>query len=662
MGKERWNRREAISDAPPLSVWPVADVNALSVEDAELYRARKKATEMYVAGFLLSEIEAATGIKRVRLPIFLRGCLSLSDDGRIYGFRSLIPRLRIKPYSRMAADKPKLPQAKGGKVGMLQAVLTRFPELEIELRGLILKTRKGGVIHEKKIRATDLHKIFLKRLKELGIKDTEWPFNATYRGRRSIYKYVEHVQQSNFGKAVFARQEQPARAHLAVGMGIPALISFEEPFAAVELDAHFIHAFFSVAFNTPEGTITRVLLERLWLIAMIELGSSAVLAYDVVYSSEVSADDVLRVLKKAAGERWVPMELSIPGLEYPADGGIPSGVIPECDGAIWNCLLLDGHLSHLSNAVRVVSRKRLGFSINWGPVGHFERRPNIERLFKNIEDKLFMRMPSTTGSNPGKGRAENAEEKSVIYKIDAAENEQLLDVAIAQYNATPSEGLSFISPLDYLRFYVNEKKDHFMIRHLPEDLRSNGNIIPQTIICTVRGGKESGRRPYIQLDGVHYTNPVLADAGMLIGQKLSIEFNEDDYRHVRAFLSNGAEIGMLTAQGRWGLTKHSRKTRKQIMRLVHLQILQIAEFDDPVQVYLRHLATSRKVSITQKVISPQRATAAVRVAKEADLPLEMHKAEAPTARRLPPESDEKESAIGRPLPNLTALLNRRSKK
>lgn len=39
--------------------------------------------------------------------------------------------------------------------------------------------------------------------------------------------------------------------------------------------------------------------ERIWLLALIEVVSSAILSYSIVYRSEAGADDVLNVIKKA---------------------------------------------------------------------------------------------------------------------------------------------------------------------------------------------------------------------------------------------------------------------------------------------------------------------------------------------------------------------------
>jgi hypothetical protein len=147
----------------------------------------------------------------------------------------------------------------------------------------------------------------------------------------------------------------------------------------------------------------------------------------MVYRSEVSAEDVLRVIRMAINPPE-KLELTIPGLVFPKNGGFPNEIFPECVGAAWNVLFLDGALAHLSQAIHARARKTIGFEINWGPVGHFERRPNIERLFSDISSAIFLRMPSTTGSHPHKGRAKDAQENAIRYKILAGEVEQLVAV------------------------------------------------------------------------------------------------------------------------------------------------------------------------------------------------------------------------------------------
>lgn len=622
MEHKRNTRSEMLAACPPVENWPTVALSALEVEERELFQKKCNAVKMYVEGYPVADIQKATGVWRSMLgPLTLR-CLEASSDGRIMGFRALLPYVHLKKYNRTAEVGHKFPEAQGGLSGVFRKTLDRFPDIEHKLIQIIKKERSRELTaHEKKIRAKNLHNLFLRYLKEKGVeKAHQWPFNTRYRGFRTIQKYLDERLDDEFDRTVSTREEKSARAHMAVGTGHDRLLVFEEPFDAVEIDAYSINAFLTVEFETPEGTSVDVQLERIWLIAMIETVSSAVLANSIVYRSEVSADDVLGVIRKAVNPP-ARVDLSIPGLVFPNDGGLPNEVFPQCAGAQWTATMLDGALANLSNAIHSRARKRLGFAVNWGPVGHFERRPNIERYFATISNEVFMRLPSTTGSNPSKGREEHAEQNSVKYRIRANEVEQLIAVFTAQHNATPTEGRSFNSPLDVLRHFVEKNADHFVVRQLPKQAGNSPIVIPVILSCTIRGGRSTGRRPYVEVDRARYTNPVLAEASGLIGKKLILEFDEEDWRYCKAYLENGAELGLLKAVGRWSQTKHSRKTRKAINSLVAKRIIVITKHDDPVQVFMTHLSTSsRKRNSSKPHLNPREATEANRVANESGLP------------------------------------------
>lgn len=359
MAGKRWSRGETAS-YPPTSTWPTVEASMLAPEHIEEFEAKCRAVTLYLAGALTAEIFDQTGIPRWDLPRMVKRCLELGSDGRILGFRALIPYVRVAPYVRKKEIKAKRPQQKGGHSGALGAMLARFPKIEKDLVALIRKEVKALRIHEHRIRATTLHRIFLDCIQEHGVGKAEWPFNTMYLGSRSIQRFMREVLDTNFGRGVYAREEKAARAHLAVGNGVEPLLVFDEPFDAIEIDAYLINALFSISFATPEGTETEVLLDRLWLIAALDRAATAVLASSIVYSSEVGADDVVRLIRDAVSKKWQPMELTISGLKYPATAGLPSGVIPECFGANWGCLLLDGALAHLAKSVRETARRALG--------------------------------------------------------------------------------------------------------------------------------------------------------------------------------------------------------------------------------------------------------------------------------------------------------------
>ncbi|MDY7537856.1 hypothetical protein RGU72_06250 [Undibacterium sp. 5I1] len=619
-----WSRDQAFAQAPYIETWP--DFNRLLLCDSERdeFERRVKAIKLYAHGENLREIQLKTGVDPTDLPRLAARCLMLASDGKIFGFRGLRKFSRLVPYEKRSLAGPKRREQRGGQSGSLGYLKKLFPDIEFELIAQIRQEAKYIGVPEYRIRANALHRIFI-RLVRAKIANNEyppsgWPFNTKLLGLRSIQKYMTEIVLNNFSRSVQKSGEREARAHLSVGNGKSPLLCIDEPFDAVEIDAYNIDAHCVLKFATPEGTETDLLVERLWLIAAIDRASTAVLAWRIVYRSEVASDDVLHVIRDAVGRRWEPRRLSIPGLNYPEGGGLPSGILDEAYQAVWTTTLLDGALAHLAIKVRERARRVLGFVVNWGPVGHFERRPNVERTFKEIAQGLMQRLPSTTGSNPQNGRARDAVGAALKLGIYAEHIEDLVEVFFSQHNIKPSEGISYLSPIGFLRHYLCGDSPICEARRLPVQDQKLANAFATIIGKTVRGDLINGRRPYIQIDRVHYTSPVLADNGLLIGMRLLVHIDEDDMRQVHVFLEDGSDLGILTALGRWGLTKHSRKTRLAINSLISERLLIISKLDDPVQVYLKYLGTPKKTNRkNQPQLTPRQATDASRIATEAGI-------------------------------------------
>ena len=106
-----------------------------------------------------------------------------------------------------------------------------------------------------------------------------------------------------------------------------------------------------------------------------------------------------------------------------------------------------------------------------------------------------------------------------------------------------------------------------MLNWLPEAKRRTLCLMQTPRRATVRGYLHQGQRPHINFHGVRYTNRVLASTAAFLGQELRIYYNSQDLRTVRAFGADGAEIGVLKAQGAWGEIAHDLKLRQEIVRL-----------------------------------------------------------------------------------------------
>lgn len=117
----------------------------------------------------------------------------------------------------------------------------------------------------------------------------------------------------------------------------------------------------------------------------------------------------------------------------------------------------------------------------------------------------------------------------------------------------------------------------------------------------VKGSQKNGRRPYINLDRGRYTNPTLAQSWGLIGKKLRVGIDENEFRQVEAsVVGSGAVVGTLYVQGGWSKTRHTRAMRKAINQLRYLKILAIPPDADPVAIYLHYLGAKARVEAKPK--------------------------------------------------------------
>nr|WP_246427950.1 Mu transposase C-terminal domain-containing protein [Paenibacillus phyllosphaerae] len=114
-------------------------------------------------------------------------------------------------------------------------------------------------------------------------------------------------------------------------------------------------------------------------------------------------------------------------------------------------------------------------------------------------------------------------------------------------------------------------------------------FLQTTIKRTVRGSLTSGKKPYIQFEGVEYRSDKLAHSAHLINQEVTLHVNVDDIRTIKVFLEDGSEFGYLTAAGKWSLTPHSLTTRRAINSLALRKLIHYTTWDDPIFVYTDYL-------------------------------------------------------------------------
>ncbi|MGG0124037.1 hypothetical protein [Bacillus paranthracis] len=561
-----------------LKNWPKVDITLLSKEHQEMYLKRKQAMDLYfMSERSVTDIIQQTGITYKRISYFVKRCLYPNNNGSIFGYTALIPYKRI--------DKNQFPSAPPnyidtGKAGSFTVLLNTHPQLRVFLEDMVLPKKKNEIV-EKGMMIKVLHKKFLQLCKEIGIRSHQYPFTTKDFAKRSLERYIVKLKKEHLIVYTFQENKELGSymAHNGVGVKNHPLIA--RPYRRVQFDAHKIDILISITFLTPEGDEVTKILDRIWILNIIDEATRCVLGYHLCLNKEYSSWDVLKCLHNAVKPQVDP-EFSIPGLKLSENAGFPSQKFETCKWALWDEFLIDNAKANDAQLVTEKLKHVIGCSINQGPVSMPERRPIIERFFGLLEENGFHRLPNTTGSDPTDTKRNKPEEYAIKYRISEWEIEELTTALIAEYNATPHSGLGYLSPLEAME----QRIQRYFVRTLGEEERENLSFFVLRAKRTIRG---KDRRPYIQYKAVEYRNDIIANLPDLVGTELELLINIDDLRSIRAFFRDGSELGLLYATGKWGISKHSLKTREAIISLRNKKLIHFTEFEDPIEVFQRYL-------------------------------------------------------------------------
>ncbi|AZV43022.1 hypothetical protein [Peribacillus asahii] len=571
------------------SKWAAVLEDRLSDNHKFLFQKRKVAVDMYINGeHSLKEIYKCTGVSKTELYRLVDRCFMLDENNEIYGYRALIPNKRIKPYKREKTSDGNIISDESNFSGAFNKLLEDYPQLKTTIETYYL--RRNIDITEPIIKVKYLHREFLKTCRSLGIRAEagEYPFNTSDQGKRALYRYINNFRMKNMSSIIKDQGNDATTMHHTTGKG-QKTENIIRPFQRVEFDGHKIDAAMTIKFISPEGDIILREMSRIWLLMIVDVATRTILGYHICLNKEYSQYDVLNCIENAI-KPWKPKEFVITGLKYPKHGGFPSEVIAETKYAVWDEIAFDNAKANLAKQVEEKLKRMIGCSINIGPVATPTRRPIIEKMFHLLEANGFQRIISTTGNNPKDPRRQNPEQKAKKYEITYEEIMDLAEVLIFEQNGTAQSGIYHLTPLELMQQRL-EKGVY------PRIISENISFSTIQIERVISGDLKKGRRPYIYYEGVKYRNNVLSDSYHLVKTKLTLLVDTKDLRTVKAFLPDGSELGILIAQGKWSLQPHTLQTRKQINKLRNTGELYLSDYEDPIEVFHKHLKTK---AITNK--------------------------------------------------------------
>ncbi|MFM0742258.1 hypothetical protein PQQ51_33995 [Paraburkholderia xenovorans] len=545
------------------SQWATPDEGAFEGPRRALYLARKQAVDLYLSGANDETIKQLTSIGAKQAYRLIRErCLETHPDGRPYGWRALVPYLRIRPYKRRTIIR--VDRFGGGAVGALQALLDGEPELRKAFDSRIrANTSDKRLIEIGRSRRRHCS-WFLDQLRSLGYEArNEWPFNTLSQGYFSIRRYADSVLL-NSPTSLAAQIGGPSLvAKLKTGDGTDRpVMKFMQ---RVEMDAHKLDGRFCVSLPLMGGGSQEKIVHRLWVIVLLEVVSRAVVGYYLSMRREVSKDDVLRAVKRGLS-RWNTRPISFCQISYLPGAGLLSAAGNEFTGLCWDETSVDGALAETCQQVREALRDAVGSTL-LDPKTSFSKRrskddrPFIETFFRNLAGQGFQRLSNTTGAKPQDRRGRAPEEIALSSRFQYEYAEELLDLLIANYNVTPHRGIGNRTPLAYARYLYAQSGAPLR--------RTDATVIESLFStrkrCVVRGGAKTGRAPFVEFHYARYTNEVLHNRHDLVGTEIwVISHKEDDCRIALASTLQGMSLGVLRAAPPWHISPHSLAMRAAI--------------------------------------------------------------------------------------------------
>lgn len=581
-------RRKDIPEAlTNLALWPSVDPSAMNEPAHAQYRLREDAINAYFSGEPLGAIEDRLGVKRATIGWFVNRCISPHPDGRIQGYRGLIPYSRVKNYVRV--KPPKARSDRGGLVGAFQQLLGRYPSL----LGIIERHIAGGELHlsanNRLVGLRLTQESLVNACRKLELTSHDYPLNRIEKAYRSL--------------ADFARARLEARVPTRHPSAGDAQLATMKPFSFVELDGHKLDLRLRVRYTDPNGMAIDLETERLFVIVLIDVCTRAVVGWQLVTAPEYNHFDVLLAVQNAIMPRRKRKDFSIPGMVYETGGGFVSEVCPEAAYACWQVLKFDNAKAHLAEDTLNSLCEFVGCRVDAGPVMHPALRPYIERFFRTLTDRLSRRLPGTSGNSPQDVAGIKGKLLPVEHLVLIEELEELLDVTIANYNGTAHDGLNGRTPLQAMEFFLKERK--VVLRTIAQSKRTRIHQLQPPHLSTVRGSPFRGIAPYISLYGTRYSNEVLERSPGLLKTRIRVYINPDDMRQAWAYLPNGAELGQLHVLSGWRYSRHTLRLRQQILRLRRGGKLNFSDEQDPVAIYSKHQLSKIKQSRKQATRTAQ---------------------------------------------------------
>ncbi len=577
-------RRRLSPTEVDLTSWATVDAAQLSKRDKDAFKKRCDAVATFQGGHTAQAAADVMGCNERNFRRLWERCLTLAPDGRVWGYRALVPRLRICAIERVAPLRAIEGKPCAGFGGAFGALLREHPSIERGMVQALGRTVKD-VCQPVTMIGRELHKLFIELCGKANIGPDAYPLNTIQKGRRALHDWVRRDYIPRYASQfVKGEHGQDAATTHDFQKDGDARRPAAQPWEEWQIDSVKIDV--SARYELLSSDCVPISLDLARTVGLLckDTGTGAGVAWQHVMAREVNLGDLLDLLWQAlSGER--KPKADVPDCEHMDGAGYPTTVLPQLRFAPPRRIKLDNALAHLADALRNALGNVCGIEVVLGEPKTPLARAAVEAEFSALARKVLHKLPATTGSGPNDPKRKKA---AIVPegRIRIEELDHLIDVYFANRNGTPHHASNYVSPLERLTQAARYGLLNPIV--LPPDKR-HAHFFGLRLEVTVRAELTKGRRPFVNFLGKRYQGPSLKSFAGLVGTKLIARASTRDLRTLILFDIKGVELGALRAEGKWGVLPHDYRIRKLFLHLRQQNMIGKHAEDDPLRALFTHL-------------------------------------------------------------------------
>jgi hypothetical protein len=527
--------------------WRRPDLRLVAEPHREAFAARCNALLAYVQGKSIRVAAREHGVNRTTLTTDIAKAFTLAPNGQPYGYRACLP-WGVRQSASVSACMPTR-----GRPHALQAMLQVHPDIK-ELLGDYKDPLPPGRVPPSFMR-------LLRKIRGLLAERNGqecWPLNQPDKGRRAFTRFVRAQRAAALiaGVPDATTLDQPQIKSLSQLFAL-------QPYDRLEFDAHSKDIEFTLELPNAKGELVKHKISKVWILVLIEVNSTAVLGWKVVFGQGYSALDVAQCVASSM-RPWYPRTLVAPGMTYTPGATMPQNLELGC---------LTGCVTAMDNAKAHKAKLPLEAWVdNYDGILHLgqahvpEVRATIEQFFSRLAQGALRLLPGgyIPSRRLGEAAVPSSEWRSADHPLSFQVLEDLLDVIMTGHNVTPLPSRQDRSPIDILLAYPRSAHYWPSPPHSEEEAKA---LTTECRSVRLRGSRRQDKPVHVRFLGVDYRHPALDKQWDLLGRNYRALIDQEDLRTLTLVDDSLNEIATLKASPPWHIHRHDITTRRRILKL-----------------------------------------------------------------------------------------------